>query len=300
MKRLLLPLLCLVGGSVLAQQDPLYAQYLSTPLLINPAYSGFAHNLNASAAYRKQWAGFDGSPVTINTTANIALADNRMGMGLILLQDEIGSDQTTEVQVTYGYHAQVTDELKLSFGLQAGVVNYKTDYSNLTINPDDPKFASISEWKPTFGAGAMLSSENFLLSISVPKLLKSSADADSLATGLYNRSLYVLGAYVWQINYQIKLKPYALLRAIPEAPLSYDAGATMTVNDSYTLGLFTRDLTTIGLLAQLNVGEKLRVGYVFELPFGDSVGTRFTTHEFMVGYRMKVLRFHEMSTIHNF
>jgi type IX secretion system PorP/SprF family membrane protein len=302
MKKLIgLLLLILIGSySVHAQQDPLYAQYLTTPMMINPAYAGYSHDLNGSVSYRKQWAGFDGSPVTMNASGHMALFDNRMGVGVMLVQDKIGSDQTTEAQLTYGYHLPLKDGMNVSFGLQGGVVNYKTDYSDLTINPDDPNFTPISEWNPTIGAGVMFSGETFLLSLSVPKMLKASSDADSLATGLYNRSFYGLGAYVFQINYRIKLKPYVLLRAVPDAPVSMDYGISMTGDDSYTLGLFTRDFNTLGFLAQINLGEMFRMGYVFELPTGQSVGTKYTTHEFMIGIRVRALKFHDLTTIRNF
>jgi type IX secretion system PorP/SprF family membrane protein len=300
MKKLITLLFTFCSVITYSQQDPLYSQYLTTPLLINPAYSGFSRNLSGSVAYRKQWAGFDGSPETMNAAGHIALADNRMGMGLILMQDKIGSDNTTEMQLTYGYHVPLKNTMHLSFGLQGGLVNYHTDYSGLTINPDDPKFSNQSEWHPTIGAGMMVSSEKFLFSISMPKILKRSTDVDSLATGLYNQNFYALGAYVWQMSYRIKLKPWMLLRGEPNAPLSYDVGVAMTADNSYTLALFTRDLGTLGFMAQIELGDHFRFGYVFELPTGQSVGTRFTTHEFMFGARMKLLKFHDAGTIRNF
>ncbi len=60
-----------------AQIDPLYAQYLNNPLVINPAYTGFNKEFNASASFRKQWAGFDGSPATMNFTAHTSLFDTK-------------------------------------------------------------------------------------------------------------------------------------------------------------------------------------------------------------------------------
>lgn len=289
--------LCLI---VHAQQDPLYSQYLTTPLLINPAYTGYSRNLSGSVSYRKQWANFDGSPETFNASGQLALADNRMGLGVILLQDKIGSDNTTEMQFTYGYHVPLRNDLNLSFGLQGGFVNYRTDYSGLIINPDDPRFSNQSEWRPTIGAGIMVSSENLLLAASMPKMLKRSSDADSIATGLYNQNFYLLGAYVWQMNYRLKFKPWVLLRGENNAKISYDAGVAMTADNSYTLALFTRDLGTLGFMAQIELGDHFRFGYVFELPTGQSVGTRFTTHEVMLGARMRLFRFHDISSIRNF
>lgn len=300
MKKITLLLLLFGNFAVQAQQDPLYAQYLTTPMLINPAYAGFSSDLNGSVSYRKQWAGLEGSPLTMNASGHIALYDNRMGAGVILLQDKIGSDKTTEAQLTYGYHLLLKSKMILSFGLQGGFINYKTDYSDLIIDPDDPKFSPISEMKPTFGAGVMLSNEKFLLSFSVPKMLKASTDADSLATGLYNRSFYGLCAYILQISSRVKLKPYILMRGVSQAPLSLDYGIAMIGDDSYTLGVFTRDFNTLGFLGQIQVGDMFRIGYVFELPTSQSVGTRFTTHEFMVGVRVKALKFHDLSAIRNF
>ncbi|MCK6616657.1 MAG: type IX secretion system membrane protein PorP/SprF [Cyclobacteriaceae bacterium] len=300
MKKTFSFLFLLSSITVVAQQDPLYSQYLTTPLLINPAYSGYSRNLTGSVAYRKQWAGFDGSPETFNAAGHVALADNRMGVGLIMLQDKIGSDNTTEMQLTYGYHVPLKNTMQLSFGLQGGFVNYRTDYSGLTINPDDPKFSNQSELRPTIGAGMMLSNEKFLFSIAMPKMLKRSTDADSMATGLYNQNFYVLGAYVWQMSYRIKLKPWVLLRGEASAPFSYDVGVAMTADNSYTLALFTRDLGTLGCMAQIELGDHFRVGYVFELPTGQSVGARFTTHEFIIAARLKALKFHDAGTIRNF
>jgi type IX secretion system PorP/SprF family membrane protein len=100
MKKILLLLLIVISGvTVFAQQDPLYSQYMMNPFIINPAYSGMTTDLNASVMYRKQWAGFEGSPVTFNANAHMALSGNKMGAGLIVLQDQIGTDKQRRLQL---------------------------------------------------------------------------------------------------------------------------------------------------------------------------------------------------------
>ena len=61
MKKLLLVCMAALGLSRTAdaQIDPLYAQYLNNPMLINPAYAGLNNNLNIGVSFRKQWAGFE-------------------------------------------------------------------------------------------------------------------------------------------------------------------------------------------------------------------------------------------------
>jgi type IX secretion system PorP/SprF family membrane protein len=284
----------------MAQQDPLYSQYINNLLLINPAYSGSTTDLNMSAMYRKQWVGFDGSPSTFNANGHIALSNNQMGAGLIVLQDKIGSDKTSEITFTYGYHLPLNNKITLSFGLQGGAINYYSDYSDLKINPADSKFSNQSVWKPNLGTGLILKGEKFLLSLSVPKLLKASSTVEQLSTSLYNQHAYIMGAYVFQLSYRIKVKPWMLARMVSGAPASFDFGASLKVDDSYSLGLFTRNFDTYGTFAQINLGDNLRFAYVFELPTKNSVGTQFTTHELTLGVRLSVLGFHDLNVIKNF
>lgn len=292
--------LFLLSVVMYAQQDPLYSQYIINPLLINPAYSGITTDLNASVMYRKQWAGFEGSPVTMNANAHIALSNNRMGAGLITLQDQIGVDQTTEVTFTYGYHLPVSNDMTLSFGLQGGVINYRSDYSDIKFNPADMKLTNQSEWKPNLGTGVMLRSEKFMVSLSVPKLLSATSTIDQYSTSLYNQHMYGMAGYLFQLSHRIKLKPWVLARVVKGAPVSLDYGASIKVDDSYSLGLFTRNFETYGALAQINLGDHLRFAYVFELPTKKSVGTQYTTHEITLGVRLSLLNFHDLETIRNF
>lgn len=299
-KQLVFSVAFLLSLASMAQQDPLYSQYIINPLIINPAYSGITTDLNAAVMYRKQWAGFEGSPVTMNANAHMALSNNRMGAGVIILQDQIGTDKTTEVTLTYGYHLPLNKEITLSFGLQGGVINYKSDYSDVKFNPADIKFTNQSEWKPNLGTGLIMRSEKFMVGFSVPKLLKATSTIDQYSTSLYNQHVYALGAYVFQLSYRIKLKPWILARMVKGAPASFDYGATMKIDDSYSLGLFTRNFETYGALAQINLGDHLRFAYVFELPTKKSVGTQYTTHELTLGVRLSVLNFHDLETIRNF
>src|SRR5687767_4645722 len=163
MKKFLLFAVCILGlhGMSNAQIDPLYAQYLNNPLLINPAYSGLNNNLNAGVTYRKQWAGFDGSPTTYNVNAHTSLFDNKMGVGLIVLKDIAGANSNTEVHGTYAYRLDL-DQKFFSFGLQAGFISFKGDGQLNPFDKGDPAFTGNQNFtKPSFGAGVILNSERY-------------------------------------------------------------------------------------------------------------------------------------------
>ena len=78
-----------------AQQDPLYAQYINNPLVINPAYTGINNVLNASLGHRTQWAGFEGAPNTTSLSVHSSLFDNKVGGGILLIRDQRGAITTS-------------------------------------------------------------------------------------------------------------------------------------------------------------------------------------------------------------
>jgi len=295
---LIIPIL-FITFKLQAQMDPLYAQYLNNPLVINPAYTGLNNNLNVSVTYRKQWAGFEGSPSTVNVSAHTSLMNRKMGLGILILQDKIGSNKNTEVHATYAYKIDLGDQT-LSFGLQAGLINFR---SNDDLNPydsNDPAFTTNQNvTKPSFGAGIILKSERYFIGLSAPRLLNENAVAGMTQTNLYNQHFYGTAAFLLYVSEQVRFKPSVLIKAVKGAPLSIDYNASFVFDQKYTVGLYTRNLNAYGFLTQLKFGKGYRFGYTFEVPSNNSVGTRFTTHEVTLGLNVAVFSSHH-STLTNF
>jgi len=281
-----------------AQQDPIYAQYLTNPMLINPSYAGLNNNLQVNAGYRMQWMGLDASPRTFNLNGNMSIVNNKAGIGASVLADKIGNTTITEFNGVFAYKLKLQNDLTFSFGMQGGVLGFKTDNSELNIrDPNDDAFpaGTTRSSSVNLGAGVSLMSEKFFVGLSVPRMLPSKINSGSQQFELYNQHFYLFGAYVHTINERLRFKPSVLLRGVKGAPLSADVALSLNFNMLYTAGLFVRNLNTYGVLLQAMLGEKLRLGYVFELPSTKSVGSQFKTHEIQLGLRMGVLNFHERS-----
>lgn len=298
MKKLLLlaAYILFISSGAKAQIDPLYAQYLNNPLLINPAYAGLNNNLNAGISYRKQWAGFEGSPTTFNVNAHTSLFDNRMGVGLMVVKDNVGVNSNTEVHGTYAYRIDL-DQKYFSFGLQAGVISYKGNYNELNpYDKQDPAFMEVQNvTKPSFGAGLILHSERYFIGVSIPRMLKARVTVDDIESQLYSQHFYAMGAYTFYLNEHIRLKPSVLLKSVKGSPISTDVNFSATFEEKITAGIYTRNLNAYGLMGQIKFGGSYRFGYAFEVPSGNSVGARFTTHELSFGLNMAVLSFHSTS-----
>ena len=303
MKKLLFSLGICLGCTVsYGQQDPLYSQYIANPFVLNPAYAGITNNLNTSISFRQQWAGFEGSPKTINANGHISLFNNKIGAGLMFVSDNIGNATTNEIVTSGSYRINISKGKILSFGLQAGVTNYQINNTKVTpFDTTDPLFqGQVSETKPTFGAGIILKDDKFFVGFSVPRMLRSTFETGGLQSSLYTQHYYLMGSYLFTLSENIRFKPSALLKLVSGAPASIDLNTSLVIHENYQAGLLTRNFNTYGAFLQMIIKDSFRLGYVFEVPTGSSVATNFSTHEITLGYRINVLSFHNGSGLQGF
>ena len=287
-------LFCSISSFVVAQQDPLYSQYFNNPMLINPAFAGSNERLYAGAAYRSQWAGIDGGPVTFNFNSHIGLVNNKVGVGVLAVQDQLGDIKNTQYGGVISYRIKLRTNT-FSFGMQTGVTRYATDPNAVKVlNNPDPAFNQFTETKFNTGAGVLLQNERYTIGLSMPRMLASSVSQGGQSIQVYGQNLYLYGAYSIYVNERIQFKPSTLLRATSGTPLSVDLNCNFIINKLYTAGLFTRKFNTYGVLLQM-VMDNYRFGYVFELP-GKSSALNYSTHEISFSFSLDVLSFHNHSS----
>ncbi|HCW07194.1 MAG TPA: hypothetical protein DGG95_07505 [Cytophagales bacterium] len=293
MKFIPIVILSLLVSKALAQQDPLYSQYYNNPMLINPAFAGSTERLYGSVAYRSQWSGIEGGPTTFSANGHIALMQNKIGAGLIVLQDQLGDIKTTQYGGTFAYRIKLTNST-FSFGMQAGFTRFATDPNAVRVlNNPDPAFAQFTETKFNTGVGVLLQSDRYTLSLSVPRMLPSTVSQGGQSIQVYGQNFYLYGSYLFYLSDRIQFKPSTLIRATGGTPISADINANFVFNKLYTAGVFTRKLNTYGLLVQA-VMSNYRLGYVFELP-GKNSALNFTTHEVSLAVSLDVLSSHNHS-----
>jgi type IX secretion system PorP/SprF family membrane protein len=300
MKKLFGLLLLVISLTTYGQQDPLYAQYLNNPLLLNPAYAGSNQLWQSTAGYRTQWSGFDGNPTTLNFSSHLSMVDNKVGLGLTVIQDKIAEVKNTEFNLNYSYRLEVKENQYLFFGLSTGMMRYNSDPGLLNLQrQDDPSFTYTNEFQFNTGAGIMLKGDQYIIGLSVPKLIPSKISYTDNTVQVYNQHFYLFGSYIHYFNERLQLKPSLLLKGTQGSPLSIDLNINVVIDQNYSLGLLTRNLNTFGLLAQIRM-KQYRLGYVFEMPTNQSVGQRFTSHEISLTYSLPVLDFHDRSMFSNF
>ena len=155
---------------VFGQQEPLFTQYYTNNMLINPAVSGSRSYNFLAMSLRQQWLGFEGAPLTTNISYHGVL-NNRSAMGGYLMFDKTTPSSQANLHLNYAYHVPLNyDNVYLSFGLGAKVMYYNLDF-NVEDLPSafDPAFSSET-YDNTLGdasAGTYLYGRRFYLGISV-------------------------------------------------------------------------------------------------------------------------------------
>lgn len=278
-----------------AQQDPLYAQYLTNPMIFNPAYAGLNNAFNGSVSFRNQWSGFEGSPTTVNFNAHSSFVDNKVGIGAMVIKDKAGLLKNNEVELLGSYKLNFT-KYTLSFGMQFGFLNSTYQYDKATLqNPQDPAFNNGNarySW-PNVGVGAILKGEDFIIGVSVPRLTQAKADSSNFL--VQSQHIYVYGSYVYYLGTRLRVKPSILFRGTKGAPISTDVNFNINIDTKYSAGVFLRNFKSYGVLLQAWVFDKFRFGYAFEVPTGASVGPQFTSHELTLAVKMALLNSHDRS-----
>ena len=294
-KILIISFLLLIGKTTFAQQDPLYSLYITNPITINPAYTGINDRFTGYVNSRLQWAGFEGNPKTHAFGAHTSIRNNRMGLGVQFVQDNIGENSNTAFGMSYAYRLPL-GEGSLAFGMQAGMINYKNDNSELRIRqPNDPLFNNFSEMKFNAGAGFMFKSERMLIGLSVPRLINNAVSIGGQDISVYEQHYYLFASRLFYINEYVSLKPSVLIKAVKNSPVSTDVNVNFLFNQKFTAGLYTRNLNAYGLLAQVDFLESYRLAYIFEIPSGNTLESRFTTHELMLSINLALFDFHDKS-----
>ena len=292
-----LTLVIVVHG--LAQQYPVFTQYYFNELVINPAYAGSQVQLSLTAMYRNQWVNFPGAPKTFSISGHTALAKNKVGVGLMVNHDEIGSYKNEHIYASYAYKIHFQNST-LAMGLQAGINLLGADYSKLDLQtPGDAAFYNIlNVVKPNFGAGLFYSKKNFFVGFSVPFILnnKIANNVEGLLGQLKEARYYFLRAGAVlpldRLN-KVKVNPSILIRQQEGQPLSVDINTAIIFYDVFSAGVSYRTGDSFISFIDLKISEKFHFGYSYDWTQSDLNRFSNGTHEFMLNYRTRIRGVHK-------
>ena len=288
MKKLyFIAILALSVTELRAQQDPHYTQYMYNMSVMNPAYAGSKEAVSGGFLYRKQWVEIEDAPTTGTFFIHSPVGRN-VGLGLSVISDKIGPVEENNFYADFSYTLNLGGEHRLAFGMKAGVTMHKIDFN--TIYPtlpdiNDGVFAGGNPNK-TFlnvGSGVFYYTDKYYVAFSVPNMLKTKyLDFDGRQYGTEELHYFLTGGYVFDLNPNLKFKPFAMVKSSLNAPTSFDVSTNFMLYDKLELGATYRVEDSFGAMVNFAVTPSLRIGYAYDHIVSDLNTVTPSSHEVMI------------------
>ncbi|MFH6964680.1 type IX secretion system membrane protein PorP/SprF [Flavobacterium plurextorum] len=273
-----------------AQQDAQYTQYMYNPTVINPAYAGSRDVMSIFGLYRTQWVGLEGAPKTGTLSMHTPIENSRVGLGLSLVNDRIGPSDDTTLAADISYTIDVSYQYKLAFGVKGSANLINVDYTKLDIyDPSDPRYQQNidNKFSPNVGAGVYLYSDNTYVGLSAPALLETS-HYNGMSTYVAKEKIhyYFMAGHVFDLDYNLKFKPSALVKMTEGAPLQVDLSANFLFNEKFTAGVAYRWSAALSALVGFQVSDGLFIGYAYDAETTKLANYNSGSHEIFLRFEL--------------
>lgn len=147
MLRLLSTSLLFLGIALtLSAQDPIFSQFYSSPLQINPAFAGTTLEPRITLNYRNQWPSIENAYITYAASYEQYMEGMNSGLGLMVSTDSQGDGvyKVNRFSGTYSYQVSVNRDFRIKFGVEAAVQQSTVDWNRLIfLDQIDPITGSV-------------------------------------------------------------------------------------------------------------------------------------------------------------
>lgn len=288
------------GYQAMAQQEAMNAQFILNTMVINPGYTGYNEVQSITADHRSQWVGFRGAPTTNSIGFDMVIPERKeIAFGGNLIHDQIGPTSELSLSGNIAYRVTVSPNSQLSIGLKGFAGLFQASYTRLDLTSEifgqeDVNFS----YNPSnvllvnFGAGAYHHSEKHFIGISSPRLLKNKIENEyqnvySMVRGRTAPTYYLMGGYNFSLSAWTDLQPALLVKATEGAPLSIGLYGSVLLKRKWRIGAFYNYREVAGALIQLQVNDKIRAGYSFDVAATEFISTNLGSHELSLTYQFK-------------
>jgi type IX secretion system PorP/SprF family membrane protein len=286
-----------------AQQEPNFSQYMFYGMVMNPAVAGNDNAVSITAANRIQWTGFGKengdqvAPRTYFIVGDMPIRVLKGGVGLVILNDAIGHENTTAVKLGYANQRNMGFG-KLGIGAQIEFNNRSIDFSKLNpVDISDPILSKSeeSDMLIDFSLGLFYRMpESYYVGISALHLVETKGkpiignSASTLQMQL-DRTFVITGGY--ELNFPRNPDYQFVPSAIIESNLStfrFDINAMLRYKEAFWGGIGYRLGESVIVLLGVQYKD-FRIGYSYDINVNRLALPIFGgTHEIMLNYRFKL------------
>ncbi|MCK9156253.1 MAG: PorP/SprF family type IX secretion system membrane protein [Paludibacteraceae bacterium] len=290
-RKFLLTAFLILGCALMvnAQQDLMVSQQFFSRININPAGIGNNDKFDAFLLGRLQWAGVDNSPKTglLNVTGYCEKL--KSGAGISVYYDKLGvGHSTTNAQLAYSFHLDLTDKYILALGLSGGA-NF--GYFNPAVNTirDEAEYnmetftnEKETEITPDMNFGIELTNMRWMLGLSCTHILNEES-----TTYKAGRHYYAYARGFFPLCQSFDIAP-ALVYMHKHETNVMEANVMAFYKRLVWGGVTWRpdlsnpfDMSMMALTAGIEISN-FRFGYIYDLNLGKCNNLPSNTHEILL------------------
>jgi type IX secretion system PorP/SprF family membrane protein len=302
-----LMLAMLVTGSCFAQQDGQFTQYMFNTLYFNPGFAGMEGAPKFTLLHRNQWANYrgmdgGGSPVTQVLTFNAPLMRLNSGVGIHVVNDQLGPLNNVEAQLSYSYHFNIGGG-KLGIGARGGV--YSMSINRGIFRPRESGDVIVegagapeSQFRPDLAVGVWYQAAKYFGGIGVSHVLRprfdfgvpAAKDPSNPVSAFGNpleRHYNITAGYNYEMTYSWMLTPTINVMTDLNRTM-VQGGAIATYNDRFWGGLNYRYGDAIGILGGVSMlkDNALRLGFAYDFTTPNVLAKTRSSYEVMLTYML--------------
>ena len=255
----------------------------------NPAFVG-SEGREVSFTTRSSWQGVSGSP-KMSYFFYSGNPKKNLSLGASVISNKVFIDTRTQYAVDASYKLEMGGGANLFLGLKAGATNKNTDIDGLKRITQEANPAISSDGNaifPVFGFGALLKSEKFYVSVSIPNFLNPVKFVkDDAFIGSEKPITYLLaGTSIDSGVFGSKLKPFISAKLIPDGQNQTHIGGTFDFKDTVEIGGGYKSIgySNFLIIIKTKFGLTAAYAYDFGIPNGESSVTR-SGNEIFVKFR---------------
>ncbi len=295
-------LLCLLGLSAYAQQEPHFTHFMYTQQTINPAYVGTREVPSFLVLYRNQWLDIEGAPRNMMVSFSSPFLGDKVGFGITAIRQQVGIFDNWHGSLAYSYRLQLSENLNLRIGLH-GAGYYSTfNFSKpgtVYFDENDPSIPleNTTLLKGNFGAGLYVYNKSFYFGLSSPYFLSNQIgfNDQSTTTAVSQAHYYAMAGTVFPINDKVKLRPAILGKYVQGAPFQAEVNISAMFSNKVSAGVSYRSGgsgvgESVDFLLFFQLTRRAGFGMAYDFTLSDIQPYNNGTFEVMLRFDTKGMR----------
>jgi type IX secretion system PorP/SprF family membrane protein len=284
------------GVSLFGQQKPLSTLFMTNPFLINPALAGTNNYFQVISNNRFQWVGFTDSPITNSLSVYGPFVKYPMGWGADISYDVTGPTSVMSLHGAYAYNYTLNEDMKISAGLNLGLLQYKIDLSSISFEneTDDNVVNGTREnyYLPDATLGFYFYSSTYYAGLVASYLFndKIKIGTDPTGDSRIKTHYYLNGGYKYYINREWSVEPSLVLKKVFHAPFQLDINCRAWYKNMIWAGLSYRTQEALSVLLGYVYEKKIYIGYSYDIVLNPLFSHNYGSHELVLGYRFNDIK----------